>query len=210
VNVGNSVRLAIDDYERGELEASMLHACNAVDGTAAKVYPKATVSRRFTTLLRNSIDILNAWCLPGIDVVRTRFPVRVRSATTSDGLTDLADVVYGIHRCTQGHGDELPEGFGLMPHRSIRDGTASAIEVRIVDGAIQLPDLTIMGLCMVAVAAPANRDQLIPSTYYITWRGEQLALNAWWGREQELRSLIAQYEVPSVVMDFGDWMDKTQ
>ena len=67
-----------------------------------------------------------------------------------------------------------------------------------------------MGLCMVAVAAPANRDQLIPPSYYITWRGEQLALNGWWGKEQELRSLIAEYEVPSVVMDFGDWMDKTQ
>jgi hypothetical protein len=57
VKAGDSVRLAIDEYERGEFESSMLHACNAVDGTAAEIYPNGSVSRRFTTLLRNSIDI---------------------------------------------------------------------------------------------------------------------------------------------------------
>jgi hypothetical protein len=37
MNVGESVRKAIDDWEHGELEAAMLHACNAVDGTAKKL-----------------------------------------------------------------------------------------------------------------------------------------------------------------------------
>jgi hypothetical protein len=33
------VRKTIDDWEAGETESAMLHACNAIDGTAAKVYP---------------------------------------------------------------------------------------------------------------------------------------------------------------------------
>ena len=37
VDVGNSVRKSIDDFEHGETDAAMLHACNAVDGTAAKL-----------------------------------------------------------------------------------------------------------------------------------------------------------------------------
>ena len=39
MNVGNSVRVAINDWEQGETEAAVLHACNAVDGTAAKTFP---------------------------------------------------------------------------------------------------------------------------------------------------------------------------
>jgi len=39
MNVGDSVRKAIDDHEDGEMDASMLHSCNAVDGTAKKVHP---------------------------------------------------------------------------------------------------------------------------------------------------------------------------
>jgi len=51
MNVGNSVRKAIDDYENGETDAAMLHACNAVDGTAAKAHPEIKGSNeRFTTL----------------------------------------------------------------------------------------------------------------------------------------------------------------
>ncbi len=31
MNVGNSVWKAIDDWESGEIDAAMLHACNAID-----------------------------------------------------------------------------------------------------------------------------------------------------------------------------------
>lgn len=37
MNVGNSVRKAIDDWGSGEQDAAMLHVCNAVDGTAKMV-----------------------------------------------------------------------------------------------------------------------------------------------------------------------------
>lgn len=36
MNVGNSVRRAIDEFEAGELDSAVLHASNAVDGTARK------------------------------------------------------------------------------------------------------------------------------------------------------------------------------
>jgi hypothetical protein len=49
IDVGNSVLKAIDDWTLGELDAAMMHASNAVDGTARKIYPdlanKAPASR---------------------------------------------------------------------------------------------------------------------------------------------------------------------
>ncbi|MGA4791922.1 hypothetical protein [Nocardia sp. AB354] len=49
--------MAIDDFGRGEIEAAMLHVCNAVDGTAEKVYPTRQVGDRFTALIRDNDDI---------------------------------------------------------------------------------------------------------------------------------------------------------
>jgi hypothetical protein len=55
MEVGRSVTKAIDEFEAGDLESAMLHACNAVDGTAMKSLPSITGSNlRFTTLLRNN------------------------------------------------------------------------------------------------------------------------------------------------------------
>ncbi|PYK80880.1 MAG: hypothetical protein DME38_01920 [Verrucomicrobia bacterium] len=69
MNVGNSVRKAIDDWERGETDAAMSHACNAVDGTAKKVYPSLGSNARFTRLLRDNYAILGPLGMPGINLV---------------------------------------------------------------------------------------------------------------------------------------------
>ncbi len=204
MRVGDSVRLALDSYEADELEAAMLHACNAVDGTAEKTYPPRTpVGERFTGMIRNSLNIIGAWTAPGIDLVNTKFPVTLPGKPAPD----LADVIYGIHRCTHGHGGELPDGFNLVPHQSLPDGKTSLLTIEIVNGAVRLPDLTIMGLCMVAVAAPVNVAQPIPSTYYIEFLGQRLPIAEWWGKEQDLKTLIGTFTVPQVTLNFGEWMD---
>lgn len=77
MNVGDSIRKAIDDWEQGELEAAMLHACNAVDGTARKRYPTEGSNARFTRLLRENYAIFGPMGVPGIDLAATRWPVKV-------------------------------------------------------------------------------------------------------------------------------------
>jgi hypothetical protein len=76
--VGRSVRKAIDDWEQSELESAMLHACNAVDGTAGKLYPTSKNKERFTRTLRENYGILGPMGTPGIDLIETRFPVTVK------------------------------------------------------------------------------------------------------------------------------------
>ena len=79
VNVGDSVAHALDEWRRRKLNAAMLHACNAVDGTGKKRYPRLGVATRFKRTMRDSIDIFRMVATPGFDITQTRFPAAVKS-----------------------------------------------------------------------------------------------------------------------------------
>jgi len=204
MNVGNSIRKAIDDWEKGEYEAAMLHACNAIDGTAKKLYPKLGSNARFTKLLRENYSILGPMGMPGIDIVQTRFPVAVERPKAPGGEPDLADVIYGIHRCTHGHGDELPDGFELIPDA---DGQVRLTRLMVKKGVARLSDRMIFALIAVAVLSPVNIGQVVPDGYYLTYgASERLIINEWWGRANDFLAIIAKETMPLVKLDFGDWM----
>jgi len=210
MKVGNSVRKAIDDWEAKEYESAMLHACNAIDGTAKKAYPNADVGnkKRFTDFLRGNYAILGPMGLPQIDIVRQRFHVPIGGkATTADGIPDLADVIYGVHRCTHGHGDELPEGFELMPDAA---GPAGYTRVRFDPGAVRLSDRIIFALIAVAVLSPHNRDQHVPAGYHLTFGSAaiRLEINEWWGRSADFGEVLALDPSISVNIDFSKVLDE--
>jgi hypothetical protein len=199
VNVGNSVRKAIDDWTQGELESAMLHACNAVDGTAKKVRPDLGSKARFTMLLRENYDILGPMGAPGIDLRASRFSVPIARATTDDGEPDLADVVYSIHRCTHGHGDELPDGFELFGDVQ---GLPRHTRIDVRPGAVRLSDRMIFGLLAVAVMSPANASQTVPDGYVLTF-GSQVVMpiNEWWGRAADFPAVAASDPTPQITLD---------
>lgn len=205
MKVGDSIRKSIDDWEAGELDASMLHACNAVDGTAKRAYTAVVGSNaRFTQLLRDNYSILGPMGMPGINLVETRFPVKVQNPKAPGGQPDLADVLYGIHRCSHGHGEELPQGFEL-----VRDAAGPVRQTHIIvtEGAVKLSDRIIFGLIAVAVLSPANTDQKVPDSYYLTFGATQkLMINDWWGRARDFAAIVSTDPVPLVKLDFGDWM----
>lgn len=204
MKVGDSIRLAIDDWERGEAESAIMHACNAVDGTAKKSLPTIAQNKeRFTTFLRTNYAILGPMGAPGIDVVATRWPVTIPKPTAPGGKPDLADVIYVIHRCTHGHGDELPEGFELL-----LDADASHLITRIeaTKGRVRLSDRVIFALVAVAVMAPVNVGQVVPDGYHLTFGGREFPINDWWGKASEFVQIVGEARLPSVKMDFGDWI----
>jgi hypothetical protein len=89
------VRKAIDDYQDGETDAAMLHACNAIDGTAAKAHPEIAGSNsRFTTLLRENYFILEPMAVPGVNLDDTRFPVKVDRPKASGGAPAGSRLLY--------------------------------------------------------------------------------------------------------------------
>jgi hypothetical protein len=202
MRVGDSVRVALRDYTVGDLEPAMLHACNAVDGTAAKRWPIAGSAARFTDLIRASHSIVGPMGAPGINLDTTRFPVAVKKARAPDGRPDLADVLYGVHRCSHGHGDELPAGFALIP--APVDGIT---EIRIEQGRVALSARMVPALLAVAVLASENASEKAPDDCWLSLGGVRLPVNDWWGRHADFDRLAAQQPaMPLVTLDFGDWM----
>lgn len=202
MNVGKSVRKAIDEWEAGDLDSAMLHACNAIDGTAKKLFPGRGSNARFTQLLRDNYSILGPMGMPGINLDETRFPVKVDHPKAPGGEPDIADIIYGIHRCSHSHGDELPEGCELIDDAS---GTARHTKTEIKNGSIRLSDRVIFGLIAVAVLSPANKGQHVPDGYYLTFGATaRLIINEWWGRAADFPSVVATDPVPSVKLDFAE------
>jgi hypothetical protein len=203
VNVGNSVRKSIDDWEHAELDAAMLHACNAVDGTAKKLHAQLGSTARFTKLLRDNYGILGPMGAPGINLLETRFPVKVQRPRAGEGWPDFADVIYAIHRCSHGHGDELPDGFQLLPDAA---GPPRYTRMIVERGKLRLSDRTIFGLLAVAVMSPGNIGQSVPNGYLMRF-GDHVVLpiNEWWGRAADFAAIAAQERMPLVKLDFGEW-----
>ena len=201
-SVGNSVRKAIEDWSIGDYEFAMLHACNAIDGTAKKIFPNLQNNARFTKLIRDNYAIFGPMGLPGINLEDTRWPIAVKSPKAPGGLPDIADVIYGVHRCTHGHGDELPDGFDLWPNASVKDGkTRTCIE----RGKIQLSDRVIFALLGVAVLSKANIGQIAPEGYFLSFADTVMPINEWWGRADDFVPLVAAEQLPSVILNFPNW-----
>ena len=201
MNVGDSVKQSLDHWERKEWDTAMFHATNAVDGTARKRYPRRGVGTRFRAVVRDSLDILGVLGTPGVDLTATRFPVAVRS-DLPDGRPDIADVLYGIHRHSHDHGDELPKGFEVTPYVNGR------AVLRIAnDGKTQLASSTVVGLLGIAVFAPENKGEVIPSSYQLSWYQHVFFVSSWWGWQDHFREIISVVQSAQVELDYGDAWD---
>jgi hypothetical protein len=203
--VGDSVRKSIDDWTLGQLDFAMLHACNAVDGTAKKAYPAISGNaQRFTRLLRDNYAVLGPMSMPGINIMSTRWPVKIKRPSAPGGGADLADVVYGIHRCTHGHGDELPDGFELIPNAA---GPSNYTRLEAQRGKVRLSDRIIFGLLAVAVMSPANVGQSVPAGYHLSFGAHVMPINEWWGRAKDFPALASNKAMPNVTLNFDNWMN---
>jgi hypothetical protein len=201
--IGYSVRKSIDDFGLGDLDGAMMHACNAFDGTSRKLHPEMQKHhRRFTQTLRDHYHIFGPMALPNINLEETFWPAKVSDRQKATDRPDIADLVYGIHRCTHGHGDELPEGFELIPDASNQVNTTSIIASA---GKIRLSDRTIFGLLAIAVLCPLNSGLRVPDGYHLTFAGEVLMINDWWGRATDFKKLAEKQNVISVKLDLETW-----
>jgi len=203
-NVGYSVNKSLHEFDQGDLISAMIHACNAVDGTSKKSFPEMHKhGKRFTRLLRESYAILGPFGIPGIDLVNTRWPVDVGSHVP-DKLPDAADVIYGIHRCIHNHGEDMPDGFELV--RCANGASIDATTV-ISKGRVRLPDNIIFGLLAVAITSPKNSSQIADDSCYLTFRDRRFAVNDLWGQRDELISILSEYKLPVLRIDFAHMMD---
>jgi hypothetical protein len=212
MEVGKSISRAVHDRLAGELESAMLHACNAVDGTAKKVYPQLGVGARFRKLLRENYNGILEPMVPGINFEKTVFPISVSGASGPGGLPDVADILYVIHRCHHGHGEPLPVGWELIPD-STTEPARTTMNFAGPNGqwVVRLSDRIIYGMATVALLAPANVGQDLKDVYlmYKSVSSDIIVQmdNGWWGRAADLTAITAMdRKRVSLTLDFSNVM----
>lgn len=203
MKVGASVSYALWALDQGDSEHAALHACNAVDGTAKKRFPTKGVRDRFTRLMRDCYWMVEPMCAPGINLDTSRWNVRAGNPPRPR-VVDFADLVYLVHRCTHGHGDELPGGFELLPDVQGPDGVTHMV-AKFDDETVQLSDRLIPALVSLSVLTPENDNQEATEGAWLSYEGERLIVNDWWGAIEQFPTIIASYErMPRVTMNLTD------
>lgn len=202
--IGYSVGKSIDDFLLGDLNGAMLHACMAVDGTSKKSHPEMYKHRtRFITTLRENYSILRPMSFPGLDIEQIRWPVKISAEQKPEEWPDTAEVIYGVHRCAHGHGDELPAGFELIP--DVLHGDMKSTSLIATPGRVQISDRVIFGLLAIAVLASVNHNLNTKDGYWLSLNHQQFIINEWWGKRDEFLVIAAPHDTQRVNVDLGNW-----
>lgn len=212
MEVGKSISKAITERLGGDLESAMLHACNAVDGTAKKMYPSLGVGARFRKMLRENYCGILEPMMPGINLAETVFPASISGATGPGRLPDVADILYVIHRCHEGHGDALPVGYELVPDTTT-EPPRTTMDFASPSGhwVVRLSDRSIYAMAAVALLSPANVGQALADVV-LTWSSVSGDIrvrmdNGWWGRADDFAAITAMDRKRiSVKLDFTNVM----
>ena len=186
----DSIRLSMRDYEAGEYEAAMLHACCAVNGIANDLYRKeyrgydeATTGTRFVKFINSNIDIIESIAYPGsylkgcnYCIVHTRNKIE---------LVDFATIIYKVHRCNLCHGEEIPKGYELLV-----DNESSFVKFYFSkNGPVQINSKIVPALVMAVALQPVSWGksfvaELKQTSVFCESIGE-MRINDWWGRKSD-------------------------
>lgn len=186
---------AIEDHKAGRLDSALMHACIALDGTARRVFPNATVGRTgYKNCIRKYYWIIEPMIGGGLNLEDTKWEnVPITEGKHQITAPDLADIIYHIFRCSHAHARAVPKNYELLP---VEDGRSTWIAA---NGILQMPERIIWALLAVSVFSSANSGIQTAGNYYLSWGSERLGIGIfkfvirdWWGREDDFRSFLSR------------------
>jgi hypothetical protein len=194
MKMAQRVAYAIDDASNGKLLSSLMHACAAIDGTGAALYPGAGVRDRFVATFHRYLWVIEPMLAIGLNLEETTFKwIALRNRPAK-----LSEVVYEIFRCNLAHGTEVPSGFDIV--------LATSEELRSVQIGHQkltLPHTLIFGLLAAAVFSEANKEQRLNSgNYWLSCGTMYFGIDEWWGRETDARICFSTIRAPRITLSF--------
>ncbi len=195
MHLSDYVRLSIDNYERGELEASLLFACSAVDRTGQNLRPEGGVRTRFEKAIEDYLWLVEPMLAVGVNLETTTFAWPVLKG----GPVRFSGLMYTLFRNHLVHGEPLPGGSAL-----IRRESDEWRRMVISAAHIELPDTAIFALLAVAVFCRANAGERLGSPYFLSHAGRAFVIDEWWGREDDIRKYFADTGLPRVTFDFSE------
>lgn len=160
MKISDHIRNSLDSCDKRDLDAAMLFACLAVDGTSKKEYPhEKSVGKRFRKFIVDNIDIIEL-LFGGINLEETIFPFPNNKGQIG---IKFEDVVYNKYRCNLAHGNELEPGYGIT--LKLAEGHHQFL-VDIENKSMTLPETVIFALGLPCVLSSANSDQMIGDNNY--------------------------------------------
>ena len=189
----DQIGLVFEDAGAAKLEAALLHACIALDGTAKRLYPsELSGRRRFVRAIRDYYWLVEPMMGVGVNLVDTQFS----NVTLENGNSapDFAELIYRIHRCNHAHGDEVPVEYALIGS----DGP-SLSSWELAPNSVRMPDRVIWALAAISVFAHVNHRLMGQGGgLYLSWGTQRYFLAEWWGRENDLRSIASGWNTTRV------------
>lgn len=188
------VACALDDAANGKLDAALMHACAAIDGTGAKLYPDKGVRDRFVETFNRYLWVIEPMFAIGINLQETTFKwimLKNRPAL-------MSEIVYEMFRCNLAHGTEVPQGFSVVlstnaEHRSVQIGQQQ----------LTIPHTLIFGMVGAAVFSAANVGQRINNgNYWLSCGSMFFTIDEWWGRENDAKICFSTVRMPRITMNF--------
>jgi len=184
---------AIDDANSSKPLSALQHACAAVDGTGAKLFPEMEGRNRFVRTFEKYIWIVEPMLACGIILEETVF----KWVTLKKRESKFSEIVYEIFRCNLAHGTELPSGFKVEIRKS-----DEFRKMELGQQTLKIPDTIIFAMLGIAVFSEANRDQKIDSDYWLSCGSMRFPIDSWWGRENDARICFSTVFQPRVKIIF--------
>ncbi|MBU2785196.1 MAG: hypothetical protein ACYC45_07730 [Acidithiobacillus ferriphilus] len=199
MKIADHIRHSLEACDSRDLDKAMLFACLAVDGTARKMYPQIEkVGERFRRFIVEHFDIIELMH-GGLNLQETVFPFKNNKGNVG---IKFEDIVYEKFRCNLAHGNELPDGYGVMV--KVQDGIQQFM-IDIKNQSMTLPESAIYALGLPCVLAPVNADQKIGSNLY-HYRDpiNHYVVDRWWGNVDCARRIMDFENQVKVKMDFSN------
>lgn len=139
--------------------------------------------------------------LVGLACERSRFSVSANLPTPTAGSnTDVADLIYLVHRCRLAHGGDIPPEFELFDDRP-------GIAIGFDPPGVRLPGTLVYGLLFITVSSREDRDVRLDNDGAALWWDPPLGaprlpmpVNEWWGRRRDFLEVVVRYPRSSVVV----------
>ena len=201
MKIADSVKSAFDDGLSGKFDAALLHACIAIDATSKLLYPnQKAVGKRFTQCIRDYYWLIEPMLGAGINLKETVFSnVHLQKTETPD----FADIVYEVFRCGHVHGDEIPEGFRILP--SVGNWRSEWI---FGPNQLQFPDRMLWALLSVSIFSRVNERQRSQHIgfYTLSLGDVSFPVHEWWGREDEVQPVALEHNQVRVKFEMLEQM----
>jgi hypothetical protein len=194
MNMAQRVAYAIDDAANGKLGSALMHACAALDGTGARLFPDKRVRDRFVETFHRYLWVIEPMLAIGINLEETTF----KWIALKNRPSLFSEVVYEIFRCNLVHGTDIPKGFGVAlrhskEHRSVTIGQQE----------MTIPDTIIFALLGAVVFSSANANERINNgNYWLSCGTMQFTIDQWWGREADAQICFSTVKLPRITVNF--------